>query len=185
MQKRGIRIAAFDDGPFAKGSRNALVVGVIGRERLVEGILSFSVSIDGDDATRKLVASLKHSRFLEQVKLIAINGITFAGLNVVDTVALYGALRIPVIAVTRKKPHSSLLKNAVRKAGGGGTDKKIKIIDGIAHSSGLLRIHGIYVQQTGTSGALGGDILDNSLELLRLAHLVASGIVRGESKGRL
>ncbi len=185
MQKRGIRIAAFDDGPFEKGSKNALVVGVVGRERLVEGILSFRVSTDGNDATAKLLASLKRSRFLEQVKLIAINGITFAGLNVVDIVALSKKLRMPVLAITRKKPHSTLLKNVIRKAGGSNADRKIKIVDDIARSSNLSRTQGIYVQQTGTGSMLNKEMLENALELLRLAHLIASGVVRGESKGRM
>lgn len=78
--KAGSRILALDDSSFGKTGKS-LVIGVVGRKGVIEGILSFSVSVDGSDATKILIARVKRSRFFQQIRLIATNGITFAGLN--------------------------------------------------------------------------------------------------------
>src|SRR5271157_3100944 len=112
--KSGIRILAVDDGPFLKSDRRVLVVGVVGRGSVVEGVISFRADVDGTDATNKLIKTLNSSRFKKQVGLICTHGITFGGLNLLDFVALHNKLNVPLVAITRKKPHADLLKRAVK-----------------------------------------------------------------------
>ncbi|VVB77026.1 Uncharacterised protein [uncultured archaeon] len=63
MLKKGARILAIDDSSFTKGDKDALVAGVIGREGVVEGVISFHVSVDGTDSTGKIIRSVKKSKF--------------------------------------------------------------------------------------------------------------------------
>ncbi len=82
MYKKGIRILAVDDGPLDKSGKGVLVVGIVGREGTIEGVLSFRVDADGSDATERLSATIQKTRFRDQIKLIALNGVTLAGPDV-------------------------------------------------------------------------------------------------------
>ncbi len=184
MQKPGIRIAAFDDGPFEKRSGSTIVIGVIGREHFIEGILSFRVKIDGNDSTEKLVSAIKNSKFSQQVKVVVLNGITFAGLNVIDVTELHKLTGLPTIAITRKKPHPKLLKNAIKKSEID-AEEKIKIVREIEKNTKIIKAKKFYMQTLGINKEDALKIADNAFELLRIAHLVASGVTLGISKGRI
>ena len=184
LYKKGMRILAVEDGPLDKSGRGVLVVGIMGRVGTIEGIISFRIEADGNDATEKLAKAIKKSRFREQIRLIAFNGITLAGLNFLDVPAFYKTFRLPIIAITRKKPHPELLKKAIVKSGIE-PEKKIRLLNSILGSVTVKKVGGFYVQGVGLEeGNLKG-ILENSFEMLRLAHLIARGVETGESKGRL
>lgn len=185
MLKSGIRILALEDAPFTRKDKKALVVGVVGRKGVVEGVLSFSVDVDGNDATERLITRVKTSRFLGQIRLIAVNGISFAGLNIIDIVRTRKELGVPVMAVTRKRPRRSLLKGALRKGHNQGTAAKIKTIDAITKAAVLNRVGGFYVQSIGLDGDDVASVMDDVAGHLRLAHIICSGIVSGESRGRM
>ena len=112
--KSGIRIVAIDDSKFSPGEKEVLVVGVVERLGIVEGVLSCRVEADGTDATAKIIGMLSDSRFLEQIRLIVINGTTVAGMNVVDITRLHSRFKMPVMAVTRKRPHPAMLKRSIK-----------------------------------------------------------------------
>jgi hypothetical protein len=183
MHKSGVRILAVDDGPFEKGDRRVLVVGVIGRERVVEGLISFRVEVDGTDATSKLVRALNSSRFGSQIRLICVHGITVGGLNILDLVTLHKKLGIPLIAITRKKPHTSLLKRAIR-ASGKHSEEKLGLVDVVVKSASSRKLGIFYVQSIGAGSRELERFIGPSVELLRLAHIIASGVELGESRGR-
>ena len=183
MQKKGIRILAIDDSSFSRSDSNVLVIGVIGREDVVEGVISFYVERDGADSTAKILGAISKSRFNGQVRIIAMNGMVLGGLNVVDAYALNRRLGVPVIAVTRKRPHARLLENAIRKSGKE-IEKKISVLDRVNRSIHLTRRGGFYFQCLGINDT-GATVADNAVRLLRLAHMIATGMANGESKGRL
>ena len=114
--KKGVRILAIDDSAFSKKDKYALAVGVIGRMNLVEGVLSFKIKPDGSDATSKIIAKVKRSRFRDQIKLISIHGITLAVLDRVNITELSKRLRLPVLCIVKKKPHKDDLETAIRAA---------------------------------------------------------------------
>lgn len=183
--KSGIRILAIEDSPFDRSQRKCRLVGVVGRQDIIEGIISFDVSVDGSDSTFRIINSVKGSRFLDQVKLIALNGNTVAGMNIIDIERLSKTLKIPVIAITRSKPHPKSLKLAMKKAAITNYAKKAAMLDLLAKRSTVSKISGFYVQRTGASEREAANLVENSVKLLRLGHMIASGMAKGESKGRL
>lgn len=182
--KEGVRIIALDDGPFTRSSETALVVGIVGRKGAIEGAISFRVEVDGSDATDKLAGALRKSRFFKQIKVAFLNGILLGGLNAVDICKINDSLHIPVIALTRKMPHMRMLKDAIAKSGKG-AEKKFEMLDEIERKSGLKRVGKYYARYVGIGESDIKMLVGEGAELLRLAHIVASGVASGESKGRM
>jgi endonuclease V-like protein UPF0215 family len=182
--KDGVRILALDDSSFSREDRDSLVVGVLGRKGVIEGVMAFRVEIDGSDSTDMIIQKVKRSRFIDQIRLIALQGISFGGLNIIDIIRLSKETGLPVVCIVRRKPHSGELKKAI-KAVGKDIAGKTALLDRINKAAGSKKIGKIYVQSIGLDAVdvkkLGGEAQD----LLRLAHIIANGIARGESKGRL
>lgn len=185
MLKKGSRILALDDGHFTRGRGRVLVVGVIGRDAGIEGILSFDVAIDGSDATERLLLKISKSRFGGQIKLIAMNGVSFGGMNIVDLERVNRELHLPVLAITRKRPRRSLLISAVKKMRVKDAKEKERMIRSFAKASTTEHINGFYVQRLGINEDDAEKALPVAVQLTRLAHLVASGVTKGESVGRI
>lgn len=182
--KSGIRVIGIDDSPFTRRERKVLVIGVVMRERIVEGVLSTLVERDGSDATKKLHEMVARSRFVGQIKAVLLNSIMLAGLNVVDVGRLSSMLKIPVISITRKKPDAGKVAAALKKVGG--CRKKLALVMGFQPS---LKFRNFYFQFFGCPEKEAREILDRHCtisipEPLRLAHIIASGVVSGESRGR-
>ncbi len=182
--KQGIRILALDDSSFKKGERDNLIVGVVGRGDLIEGILSFRVAVDGDDATGKIIKKVRGSRFSGQIKLIVVNGIAIAGLNFVDIGEVSRSLRIPAVNIVRRKPHSTELSKAIR-ASGASAKKKLALLKKLNSEFKITKVGGFYVQCAGIKPAEFSRFLQSAMHFLRLAHLIASGVAIGESRGRI
>ncbi len=159
-------------------------MGVVGRDDEVEGVISFRVDVDGYDATRKIIKAVKNSRFRDQIRLIAIHGITLAGLNFVDLVAMSGELGIPAVGVVRSRPRAKELENAIRASE---TDvaRKLSLFRKIHAGTVTVRSNGFYFQCVGITKEDLRNVSDGAVKFLRLAHLIASGVRTGESKGRM
>ena len=157
---------------------------MIGRQNLVEGVLSFSVKIDGSDATQKIISKAGRSHFKDQIRLIALHGVTLAGLNMVDIIKVNKELKMPVASIIRRKPHSKELEKAIRIAGSNSA-KRLALLNKLNTELKIARSKGFYVQLSGISGKEFAKFQESAIRLLRLAHLIANGIARGESKGRI
>jgi hypothetical protein len=192
--KKGIRIIGIDDSPFEKFGRRkkVLVVGVVQRDMIVEGILSTYITKDGNDATNNIIKMLKRSRFLPQIRIILLNGTMFGGFNVVDINAIYKALNIPVIAITRKKPKMKEVFTALRKASKSDEEyeRKVAIIKECSFPKEIKIefrgcMKGIAIQTAGIGFDQAEGILKKfGVDSLRLAHIIGSGIITGESSGK-
>ncbi len=118
-----------------------------------------------------------------------LDGIAVGGFNVIDIRELADRTRLPVIIVIRNKPNLkrvlSALKNVpnskekaklIAKAG---KIREVKVGDGK-----------IYFQCKGIVVSKAKEIIQTAVsrghmpEPIRTAHLIAAGIVEGESKGR-
>ncbi|MEW6328496.1 MAG: DUF99 family protein [Candidatus Micrarchaeota archaeon] len=181
MLKKGARVLGIDDSPFDQGTKSVLVVGVVYRDGIVEAVLSTSVERDGEDATERVTKMIRKSRFADEIRLIFMNGIMLAGFNVVDIRGLSERLHIPVIALVRKKPNMKEVRKALAHVKNSG--QKLALI----RRAGRVLRHKYYMQIAGMSfedarAALG--MFAPMPEPIRLAHVIASGVVRGESKGR-
>lgn len=182
--KAGVRILAVAAAPIKK--RDTMLIGVVSRADTVEGILTTRVAVDGTDSTERIAEMLNGSRFKEQVRLIATNGIGLAGLNVLDMRRLEKLTGTKVLSVTRRKPHPAQLIKALRAFSR--IEKKdvtvrITIVKGVTAVNNF-RASGFYLQTT-MAKADAGKFALKSVSLLRLAHLIASGIATGESSGRI
>jgi endonuclease V-like protein UPF0215 family len=181
--KHGIRIAAFASGPIEtkqRRRRSVILVGVIWRNGMLEGVLSNKVRVDGSDATEAISRTVAGSRFGEQVRLVALNGIALAGLNIVDTAALQKRLGIAVVVVTRGVQKPDDLIGAIESHSANKTFKT-KSVEANA-SIKLRRAGGFYFR---SKENLAERMVTEAASALRLAHMIARGVSSGESKGRI
>ncbi len=188
--KEEIRIVGWDDGNFKfKSSGKVIVVGVIFRGgSFMDGVLKTEVEIDGTDATKKISESVKKSKF-EDLRIIMLDGITFGGFNVVDIREINRNSGLPVIAVSRKRPNIKKFLAGIKKLPNAedrisATKNAGKIYEAKL-SGGKL-----YFQCSGIDYKKAEEAIRLSAtrsllpEPLRVAHLIATGITRGESVGR-
>lgn len=179
-----VRVLALDDGffkPKQKGS--AILVGVLSRvDGRVEGILSTKVKVDGLDSTQKILRMLEKSKFLPQIDFLILDGLNFAGFNLVDLPQLHERLSVPVIAVQRKKPRMQRIGQALSHF----KDKK-KRLALIENAGPVFRAKKVFFQFQGGNQKTVKEVLakttknGNLPEPLRLAHLIASGVSIGQS----
>jgi len=186
MLKKEIRALGIDDGPFKKSQKSkVLVVGTVFRGGIfLDGVLSTKVMIDGDDATEKIIRMINSSKFKPQFQCILLNGIAVAGFNIIDIKELSEKTEIPVIVIIRKKPNVQLIKDTLARIN---KSEKIALIE---KAGSIIPIGKIYVQLAGIGIEKARQILKitctRSLipEPIRIAHLIASGITDGESRGK-
>ena len=115
MIKSEIRVLGVDDGKFVPHTAGeAIVVGVVFRGGCwLDGVMHTRIAIDGFDATEQIASMINSSSHCKQLRLIMLNGITFAGFNVVDIKRLNLATKLPVIALTRDKPDLDGIRKAL------------------------------------------------------------------------
>ena len=168
----------------SRGARVLLVGAVCARTRL-DGVLSGRITKDGRNATAAVAALVRGSQFDGHVRAVVLNGIAFGGFNVVDIHALAAALARPVLVVARRAPRLALIRDALVRLPGGA--RKWRLIE---QAGPMEPVRGVFVQRAGLSLVEARDLLaattlhGNLPEPLRLAHLIAGGIVTGKSRGR-
>ena len=113
--KSEIRVLGVDDGKFTPHTKgNVIVVGVVFRGGCwLDGVMHTSIAIDGFDATEQIASMINSSPHCKQLRLIMLNGITFAGFNVVNIKKLNFATNLPVIALTGDKPDLESIREAL------------------------------------------------------------------------
>ena len=104
--KKEIRILAWDDGPFEfKSKGKDILIGTIFRGgQFLDGMLKTEVEIDGEDATEKIIEKILKTKH-KDLRVVMLDGITFAGFNTVDIKEIYEKTKLPVIVINRKKPN--------------------------------------------------------------------------------
>ena len=186
MFKKEIRVIGIDDSPFNKfKDKKIIVVGVVMRGgSWVDGILSTKVTVDGDDSTNKIIEMINKCKFKPQLQCIFLDGIAVAGFNIIDVKELNKKTNLPVIIVIRRQPDIANIKKTLIKIN---KKNKIKLLE---KAGNVIQTNNIFVQLTGIDLEGAKKILKvvctRSLipEPIRLAHLIASGVTVGESKGR-
>jgi len=186
MLKKEIRVVGIDDAPFNKFKKgNVVVIGAVFRGgSWLDGILSTKVGIDGNNATKKIADMISKCKFKPQLQCIFLNGIAVGGFNVIDVEELSKKTKLPVIVIIRKNPDIEKIKKTLIKIN---KKSKIKLIE---KAGSVIQIGEIYVQLTGLEIEKAKELIEitctRSLipEPIRIAHLIASGITYGESKGK-
>ena len=189
--KPEIRVLGVDDGVFIPHSKGvATVVGVVYRGGYwLDGAMRTEVKIDGMDATEKIASMITASPHYDQLRVVMLNGVTFAGFNVVDIKKLFERVHLPVITVTREKPDFDDIRKALRNL-----PEYEKRLEAMENAGRIIEVRtrdaeqAVYVQIAGISEKDAEKILKNTStrsnipEALRVAHIIASGLTRSKEK---
>jgi hypothetical protein len=208
-----MNVIGFDDGPFAHQHRgNVVLIGVVCAGTRLDGVLCGRVRRDGTNSTRTMVDLVRQSPFGGHIQAVMLQGIAVAGFNVVDVHALAKTLRVPVLVVTRRRADLDSVRRALfsdsprdRPHVPGAAAKwrlieRAGIIEPLGTSRRALRraaVSGVslpsqrlFVQRAGLSLEQARELVasttlhGNLPEPLRLAHIIATGVVVGHSRGR-
>jgi len=181
-------VVGFDDFPFEHAHRSdVFVVGAVYAGVRLDGILRGTVRRDGANATSALADLVARSKFAGSIQLVMLQGIALAGFNVVDIHSLSRRLSLPVLVVTRRPPNMETIRGTLLTHVRGGA-RKWRII---GRTGPMEPVAGVWVQRAGISLHDAGDVISrfaihgNIPEPLRAAHLIASGIGSGQSRGRV
>lgn len=187
--KPEIRILGWDDSPFEKGGKGKVpIVGSIvrGGKAYLDGVLVEEVEIDGFDATDVISEASSRTKHRDQLRVIMLDGITFAGFNTVDIEKVNERTGLPVIVVTRKDINFEKFEEAMRKLPG--FERRWKCVEKAGELKEMEVSGGkIYFQHRGLDENKTREVLKTSIsrsqipEPIRISHLIASAIIRGES----
>jgi hypothetical protein len=155
----------------------------------MEGVMVSSCQVDGEDANDAITSMVRESRFYEQVRMIMVDGAALGGFNVVDVRALSKDLGIPVLTISRDEPDMGTIRTALT-AHFADWERRFEIISRNHVRPVEIPDGRVFV----TSEGIGDKEADAMVrrctvrgclpEPVRLAHLVATALVRGESRGR-
>jgi len=185
--KPEIRVLGIDDGIFVPSTTGtADVVGVVYRGGCwFEGVMRTEITIDGLDATEKIAAMIESSPFYGEIRVVVLDGVTFAGFNVVKISKLSRRVNLPVISVVREKPDLKEIRSALKNL----PDSELRW-RAMENAGKLFEVetrkgeNPVYIH-------LAGILLDDAKkilkqtstrslipEALRVAHIIASGLSR-------
>jgi len=188
--KKQIRLLGVDDSPFTFTEKYTTVIGVVmrGGEYIV-CVLSKQVTVHGSDATPACREMIQNTRHKKQLKAMLLDGIALGGFNVVDIQEIYDTTCLPVITVTRDEPDFDKIKKALQKNFEDWKERLDLMKRGKLYKVKTLH-NPIYVKCVGISIKETKEIIKISTirgaipEPIRLAHLIASGVTKGESYGK-
>jgi endonuclease V-like protein UPF0215 family len=183
--KPEIRVLGVDDGAFVPHMKGQVpVVGVVFRGGYwLDGVMHTEIAVDGFDATDKISSMIISSPHYKQLRVIMLNGITFAGFNIVDVKKLNTATKLPIITVTREKPDLVKIREALQNLSH--SEERWRAILSAGETIEVSTRNAkakVYMQTVGVSTDDAQKILrltstrSNIPEALRVAHLIASGI---------
>lgn len=188
--KDEIRILGIDDSALI--SDRITIVGAFFRGgQWLDGVLRSEVTRDGLDATDRIVSMVRHSKHLPQIRAIMLDGVTYAGFNTVDIVRLNDETGIPVIVLMRDMPDFEKIESALSFLPD--YEKRLEIIRKAGKITSVItkdESNPVFIQCCGITPEFAARIVkisstrSNIPEPLRVAHLIATGIVLGESRGK-
>jgi len=196
--KPQFRVLGIDDGPFSFTDRSVPAIGVVYRKGYIDAILKSELTVDGDDATTVIAKMVIDSGPVKQLAAVMLDGITFGGFNVVDLEALHNATGVPVITVTRDEPDMEAIRNALEKMGTSPAKGRRAVPDWneryarlerlslVEVTTGHKPVHIAYegLPLSEAKGIVRATTVRGAMpEPLRLAHLIATALVKGKSRG--
>jgi endonuclease V-like protein UPF0215 family len=185
--KPEIRVLGIDDSALI--NEKVMIIGAFfrGGEQL-DGVLCSAVTKDGLDATRKIIQMVRNSKYYGQIRIIMLDGVTYAGFNPVDIIQIFHEIDIPVIVFMRSCPDFEKIRLALQNL-----PEKEKRWETIQRAGRIYKIHQekpVFIQFCGIERTSAIEIVrrttthSNIPEPLRVAHLIATGVVLGESRGK-
>jgi endonuclease V-like protein UPF0215 family len=188
--KSEIRVLAIDDSALIRDQ--IMIVGAFFRGgEWLDGVMRAHVTRDGMDSTDTITDMIISSKHCEQIRVIMLDGVTYAGFNPVDINRIWERTGIPVVVVMRAYPNYRKIEDALLHL-----PEPKRRMDIILRAGGITKVrtrtgsNPIYIQCAGIEAQHAARIVQltatrsNIPEPLRVAHLIATGIVLGESRGK-
>ncbi len=188
--KSGIRVLAIDDSSFSFSDDQVTLVGVLVRSpNYMEAVIVDHCTVDGDDATDAVVRMVEGTRYREQVRMVLIDGAALGGFNIVDIDQVVERTGVPCVTVTRALPDMASVEVALlnrfsdaRRRLSLITSHEITPVD-TGHNPLQVSVAGMAVEDA--ARMIRAMVVCGALpEPLRMAHLIATALVSGESRGR-
>lgn len=184
---RLIRVAGFDDAPFDRDDAGGPVhvAGVVCAGTRFEGMVWGTATKDGFDATEVIAGLLEDSKYLPQIRAVLLDGIAVGGLNVIDLPELSARLARPCIAVMRKMPDVEGVRRVIRDLPD--PERRLAMLE---RAGPIHQRPPFFVQVAGITADAAFELLARVTdtghvpEALRIAHLIGSAVIDGESRGR-
>lgn len=181
-----VRVLAIDDAPFPyRGPARVRLVGVLtrGPSRL-EGVYTTTVLRDGWRATHAIAALVERNRLAGQAAYVLLDGITVAGFNFVDLPALAARTGMGVVAVVRRRPDLDAFFRAMKRVSRAEQRQVYVERAGPLHEAGAVWFQCAGAEPDAVRTLLTTlTVQGNYPEPLRIAHLIAAGLVLGRSRG--
>ncbi|MEA1984498.1 MAG: DUF99 family protein [Euryarchaeota archaeon] len=188
--KPEIRILGIDDSALI--SDQILIVGAFFRGgEWLDGVMCSRITRDGMDGTDTIIDMATSSKHYGQIKVIMLDGVTYGGFNPVDIVRIHETTGIPVIVMMRALPDLNTIRAALKHLPQ--SRERMRIIQ---RAGAITRVvtkdvsNPVYIQCAGIDTDIACQIVtlaatrSNIPEPLRVAHLIATGIICGESCGK-
>ena len=112
INKKGIRVLAIAES-FKKGNPNSVLSGVVMRKDLVvDGVAFENTTIEGDDATEKIISLYKNFH-RNDINFLLLDGLIISMYNIVDGKLIYENIKIPIIAISFNNSHG--IEGSIKK----------------------------------------------------------------------
>lgn len=188
--KKQIRVLGIDDSPFTFQDKSVDIIGIVMRApSYIDAVIKSKVERDGTDGNKQLEKMINMSRYIDQLRVIMLDGIALGGFNIIDIDKLFEQTNLPILTITRDKPDFDSMKRALKKNFDDweirwNIIQKGKLYEIKTKNNPIfVKFKGIELQEVKEVIKL-TTVRGNLPEPIRVAHLVASALVTGESYGR-
>jgi endonuclease V-like protein UPF0215 family len=188
--KDEIRVLGIDDAPFdLHRDKKTMVIGAIFRGgAFLDGVLRTEVEVDGVDSTDRVIEMVSKTKHRD-IRVIMLDGLGFAGFNLVDIKRLFEETGLPVIVVVRQMPDFIAIEAVIKKLANAQFYWDCIRIAGKPRRVEVRPKKFIHIQCCGIAFSDAAEIVRLSStrsmipEPIRVAHLIATGVALGESRG--
>jgi endonuclease V-like protein UPF0215 family len=173
-------LVGVEDGSFQKGvTKRAILAAVLLRGIEIENAKITNITVDGLDATERLIGILIGWEFAA----VLLAGVSFAGFNLIDPTVVYESFQKPVIVVLRKKPNNKMVKRALQKHFED-WDVRWRIFEKLGVAKRVIAVTGqtLYIEPVGIDFVEAQNLVkalaicSKIPEPLRVARLIARGL---------
>ena len=185
-----MKLLGIDDGPFHFGDKTTIVIGTIMRANgYLECVLKRDIQVDGSDATDIIIEMIVHTRHMKQLQVVLLDGASFGGFNIINIEKVFQETKLPVLTITRDPPNFKDIKKALQSHFSD-WDMRYNLLKKGDLYPVKTKHNPIYLKCVGLGLEKAKEIITLSTiqgvipEPIRVAHLIASGICRGESYGK-
>lgn len=183
---RTIRVVGFDDAPFAKRRGASVpIAGVVCADTRFEGMLWGRARRDGWNSTDVISAMLEGSKFRDQVRVVLLDGIAVGGFNVIDLPKLHQRTGLACVSVMRRAPDLAAIRAVIERL-----PDPPRRLGLLARAGEILQSGPFTYQVQGETPEVTAQLLARFTreghvpECLRMAHLIGSAVMLGESGRR-